>query len=91
MIEAVQQAIALAEAEDMRAIAYEESPSDWIQKIATALKENGRKGDFALVRKATGLSPGALFLGLLLGHDNWRLRQVAFYGEVEVRSRNTTE
>lgn len=90
VVEAVQQAISEAE-EDVRAIAYEESPSDWILKIATALKENHGTADFGLLRKATGLSPGALLIGLLLGHEQWILRQVAFYGEVEVRSRNTAE
>ncbi len=88
VIEAVQQAISEAEAQDVLSVAHLENPSDWIHKIAIALRENHGTADFGLLRQATGLSPGALFLGLLLGQDNWRLRQTEFYGQVTAQIRN---
>jgi hypothetical protein len=40
------------------------------------------KATFSQLLSLTQLSPGTLFLGLLLGQDNWSMSQTAFYGEV---------
>ncbi|MGB3292595.1 MAG: hypothetical protein WBB01_06405 [Phormidesmis sp.] len=85
VIEAVQMAV--QEAEDVLAITHMENPSDWIARIHMALEGRGGAASFAELRKATKLSPGALFLGLLLGQEHWDMSQSEFYGKVEVRGR----
>lgn len=85
VVEAVQ--LAVQQAEDALSVAHVENPSDWIARIARSLGDNGGLATFATLRQDTGLSPGALFLGLLLGQDNWSLWQAEFYGQVEVQSR----
>ena len=82
VVKAVQMAV--QEAEDALAIAHMENPKDWIDRIQRALEGSGGRASFGALRTATGLSPGALFLGLLLGQELWDLRQSEFYGEVQV-------
>ena len=82
VVQAVQRAV--EKAEDALAVAHHENPADWIHRIAISLQENHGSATFAHLQDATGLSPGALFLGLLLGHDNWQMRQTKFYGPVIV-------
>ncbi|MGB3293238.1 MAG: hypothetical protein WBB01_09650 [Phormidesmis sp.] len=83
VIEAVQMAV--QEAEDVLSVAHLENPKDWIGRISLALADSGGSASFAELHKATKLSPGALFLGLLLGQEQWDLRQAEFYGQVVVR------
>ncbi len=82
VVRAVQQAI--AQAEDAFSVAHLEDPADWILKIVTALQLNHGVADFEHLRLATGLSPAALLLGLLLGHDSWTLHQAQFYAPITV-------
>ena len=82
VVQAVQRAV--EKAEDALAVAHHENPNDWIQSIALSLENNQGKATFAQLQDATGLSPGALFLGLLLGHEQWQLKQTQFYGPVIV-------
>lgn len=85
VVKAVQRAV--QQTEDALAVAHLENPFDWIQKIAAALNEKGGTASFATLRQTTGLSPGALFLGLLLGQEQWSMQQETFYGQVVVKSR----
>lgn len=85
VVQAVQMAV--QEAEDALAISHMENPSDWIDRIQRALAGSGGAASFGALRNATGLSPGALFLGLLLGQEHWTMTQTEFYGQVEVRGR----
>ena len=84
VIQAVQKAVQEAEAQDVLAIAHLENPADWILRISNALEENGGSSDFAQLKQVTHLSPGALFLGLLLGQERWLLSQNQFYGTLTV-------
>ena len=87
VVKAVQAAIEEAEAHDVPAISHQENSSDWIARIATALKQNQGAASFERLQHTTGLSPGALFLGLLLGHERWGMSQSEFYGQVLVQLR----
>lgn len=71
-------------------VAHGENVQDWVDRIKTAL-DNSDSGtlDFWVIRNRTGLRPAELFLGLLLGHDNWHIKQDAFYGLVSVHSART--
>ena len=82
VVQAVQRAV--EKAEDALAVAHHENPNDWIHRIHKALENNQGTATFAQLQNDTGLSPGALFLGLLLGHENWQMRQTQFYGPVIV-------
>ncbi|MEN8446262.1 MAG: hypothetical protein ABG776_14770, partial [Cyanobacteria bacterium J06555_13] len=75
---------ALQSFEDALAVSHVEQPHQWIEKIKRALENNSGMLEFWMLQEKTGLSHGALWLGLLLGHDNWRLEQQNFYGEVWV-------
>ena len=81
--EAVEEAI--ASMETALSVAHREEPNQWIDKIYAALQKRKGTATFKQLQKITGLSSGALFLGLLLGHDLWRTQQQTFYGEVLVR------
>lgn len=81
VVNEVQQAISASEAAAAVGTAHAESPSDWGRRITAAMEGCDRKSFWSLV-EATGLSPGAVWQGLLLG--GWRLEQQEFYGEVEV-------
>ncbi|MEO0704119.1 MAG: hypothetical protein AAF050_00340 [Cyanobacteria bacterium J06649_5] len=70
--------------EQALAVSHVEQPQQWIEKIKRALENNSGRLEFWKLQSKTGLSQGALWLGLLLGHDNWRLRQHCFYGTVVV-------
>ena len=74
VVEAVQEAV--QEAEDALSVAHMEDPKDWISRIQKALQENHGSADFHQLLIGTRLSPGALFLGLLLGHEYWGLHRV---------------
>ena len=87
VIQAVKDAVEMAEAQDVLATAHVENPSVWIEKIAQALALKGGTASFGELRSATALSPGALFLGLLLGQEHWDMHQTEFYGKLEVRHR----
>ncbi|MGB3300611.1 MAG: hypothetical protein WBA76_20300 [Phormidesmis sp.] len=68
--------------EDALAVSHVEKPQEWIENIKTALEQNGGKANFWQLQRRTGLSPGALFLGLLLGHQNWVTTQIDFDGNI---------
>lgn len=85
VVDAVQQAV--QQAEDALSVAHLENPSDWIDRIHKAISLSGGRASFGALRSATGLSPGALFLGLLLGQEQWSLHQAQFYGQVVVSGR----
>ena len=68
--------------EDALAVSHVEKPQEWIENIKIALEQNGGKANFWLLQHSTGLSPGALFLGLLLGHQNWVTTQIDFDGNI---------
>ena len=85
VVKAVQEAV--QSFEDALAVSHVEQPQRWITKIKTALEEEGGTADFDTLRKLTQLSTGALFLGLLLGQENWTLGQDCFYGRVTVTVR----
>lgn len=83
VVKAVEQAIATVE--DALSVAHHENPQDWINRITTALEHNHGTLGFWMLREITRLSTGALFLGLLLGQENWTLGQQNFYGDVTVK------
>ncbi|MGB3300667.1 MAG: hypothetical protein WBA76_20580, partial [Phormidesmis sp.] len=68
--------------EDALAVSHVEKPHEWIENIKVALRQNGGEADFWLLQHSTRLSPGALFLGLLLGHQNWITTQLNFDGNI---------
>lgn len=82
VVKAVQEAI--QSFEDALAVSHVEQPQEWITRIKTALEHEGGTADFDSLKRMTQLSTGALFLGLLLGQQNWTLRQTEFYGRVTV-------
>ncbi|MGC1309360.1 MAG: hypothetical protein WA885_19235 [Phormidesmis sp.] len=82
VVKAVQEAV--QSLEDALAVSHIEQPKEWIQAIRVALRDEGGTADFDRLRDMTQLSTGALFLGLLLGQQNWELRQKDFYGQVMV-------
>lgn len=83
VVQAVEQAIAAVE--DALSVAHHENPIDWISRIKIALEHNHGTLGFWKLREVTKLSTGALFLGILLGQDNWELRQDNFYDDVVVK------
>ena len=85
VVKAVEEAI--ASVEDALRVSHHENPHDWIQRISMALEHNHSTMGFWKLREVTRLSTGALFLGLLLGQEEWTLQQQEFYGEVVVRLR----
>ena len=84
---------AIQSAEDAIAVAHAENSRDWIQRITTVLKDQSQNSamSFALLLQNTQLSPIELWLGLLLGHEHWSMRQSCFYGEVEIRLQTSEE
>ncbi|MGB3669720.1 MAG: hypothetical protein WA783_03520 [Phormidesmis sp.] len=82
VVKAVQEAV--QSFEDALAVSHVEQPQAWISRIKRALDEEGGNADFDTLKGITGLSTGALFLGLLLGQDNWTLGQDCFYGLLTV-------
>ena len=85
VVQAVEEAISTVE--DALKVSHHENPHDWIQRISMALEHNHGTIGFWQLKEVTRLSTGALFLGLLLGQENWTLRQDCFYGEVMVKLR----
>ncbi|MEO1391107.1 MAG: hypothetical protein AAFV85_27560 [Cyanobacteria bacterium J06634_6] len=92
VVRAVEEAI--DSLEDAMAVSHSENVQDWVEKIRHALLLHDRKLDetdrgkgleFWHLQHITHLTPSALFLGLLLGHENWSIRQDSFYGEVMVK------
>ncbi|MGC1306644.1 MAG: hypothetical protein WA885_05400 [Phormidesmis sp.] len=77
--------------EQAMAVSHGEQPQEWIEKIKGAISDKGGEAEFWGLQTSTGLSPGALFLGLLLGHENWTPTQLdfqdipSFYGSFSVR------
>ena len=61
------------------AVSHGEKPKEWIERIKNALADNGGEAEFWGLQRCTGLSPGALFLGLLLGQENWTPTQIDFH------------
>ena len=57
------------------AIAHSESASEWQEKILSILQLEILPIDFWALKEKTQLSPSALFLGLLLGSEDWYLRK----------------
>ena len=84
---AVTQAVeeAIVSREDALAVAHHETPQLWIEQILAALEKEPGAVSFGRLLLTTGLSPGALFLGLLLGHQHWQTTQQSFYGDVSVQ------
>ena len=80
---------AIQSAEDAIAVAHAENSRDWIERITTVLRDQiqGSAITFPLLLRSTQLSPIELWLGLLLGHDNWQLDQKCFYGEIAVQAK----
>ena len=72
------------------AVAHSENVHDWIETIRKAL-ENSSHGEveFWALLELTHLRPTELFLGLLLGLQNWELGQTEFYGQVNVCTRGS--
>ena len=72
--------------EEALSVSHVEQPQIWIDAIRGALrkKKNGT-ASFSQLSEATGLSKGALFLGLLLGQENWDIAQDHFYEQVWVQ------
>ena len=87
VIKAVEDAI--VSMEEAISVAHQEDPSSWIEHIRSTLEKERGSATFGQLRQATGITPGALFLGLLLGQDSWHLKQKEFYGEVVVELRRT--
>lgn len=85
VVKAVQEAV--QSFEDALAVSHVEQPQEWITRIKRALDKEGGTADFDSLKRITQLSTGALFLGLLLGQQNWELRQDCFYGRVTVTVR----
>jgi hypothetical protein len=55
-------------------IAHAESASDWQAKILLVLEAELEPIDFWALKNKTSLSPASLFLGLLLGSEQWYLQ-----------------
>ena len=72
--------------EQAMAVSHGEKPQEWIEMIKVALRSSGGEANFWQLQRCTGLSPGALFLGLLLGHQNWITTQIDFEGIPEFYS-----
>ena len=71
--------------EQALAVAHGENVNDWIEAIRKALgNSHNREMDFWGLHKLTRLRPAELFLGLLLGQQNWELGQSEFYGQINV-------
>ena len=85
VVKAVEEAI--ASVEDALKVAHHENPHDWICRIRKALENNQGTMGFWQMKDKTGLSSGALFLGLLLGQEEWTLGQQEFYGDLVVKLR----
>lgn len=85
VVKAVEEAV--QSFEDALAVSHVEQPQMWISTIKTALDKEGGMADFDTLKRMTQLSTGALFLGLLLGQENWEMRQDCFYGQVTVVGR----
>lgn len=68
------------------AVSHVEKPQEWINTIEAALRQNGGEANFWGLQRMTQLSPGALFLGLLLGHHNWNTTQIDFHDMPEFYS-----
>jgi len=64
--------------EQAMAVSHGEKPQEWIEKIKVALRSSGGEANFWVLQSCTRLSPGALFLGLLLGQQNWMTTQIDF-------------
>ena len=80
---------AIQSAEDAIAVAHAENSRDWIGRITAVLRDQiqGSAITFPLLLRSTQLSPIELWLGLLLGHEHWSMRQSCFYGEISVSLR----
>ncbi|MEO0519146.1 MAG: hypothetical protein AAF171_17795 [Cyanobacteria bacterium P01_A01_bin.116] len=74
--------------EEALSVSHVEQPQIWIEKIKGALHKCGGTATFCQLKKSTGLSKGALFLGLLLGQENWDIGQKTFYEQVSVTLRD---
>ena len=71
--------------EQALAVAHAENVDDWVNAIRRALENSGNgEVDFWGLHKLTHLRPAELFLGLLLGQQNWELGQPEFYGQINV-------
>ena len=70
--------------EEALAVSHVEKPQEWIQQIKGALVDKGGEANFWWLQRMTQLSPGALFLGLLLGHTHWIITQIDFDDDEEV-------
>ena len=71
--------------EQALAVAHAENVQDWIEAIRRALDDSGSgELDFWGLQQLTRLRPAELFLGLLLGQQNWELGQPEFYGQINV-------
>jgi len=67
------------------AVSHSENVEDWINAIKMALENSGNgEMEFWALHQRTRLRPTELFLGLLLGQQNWDIRQTEFYGQVNV-------
>ncbi len=75
--------------EQALAVSHSENVHDWIETIKTALNDcNDGEVEFWGPLELTGLRPTELFLGLLLGQQNWELGQHVFYGQLNVCGRD---
>ncbi|MGB7086248.1 MAG: hypothetical protein WBD47_11900 [Phormidesmis sp.] len=71
--------------EQALAVAHAENVDDWINAIKAALEDSGNgEMEFWGLQQLTKLRPAELFLGLLLGQQNWELGQPEFYGQITV-------
>ncbi|MGI8933349.1 MAG: hypothetical protein ACR2FS_04670 [Phormidesmis sp.] len=61
-------------------LAHAEDPQAWQNAIVMAMDAQPQPVGFWRLVEVTGLSPGELLLGLLMG--GWRLSQDSFYGEI---------
>lgn len=64
--------------EQAMAVSHVEKPHEWIETIESALRLHGGEANFWRLQRSTRLSFGALFLGLLLGHQRWCTTQIDF-------------
>lgn len=64
--------------------AHAEDPQKWIELIKQALATNNSAQTFWALQRETELSIGELFLGLLLGQQNWNMKQDDFYDTVYI-------
>jgi len=83
VVQAVEEAV--QNLEDALRVSHHENPNPWIQRISVSLEHSHGTMGFWKLRKVTHLSTGALFLGLLLGQENWELVQQEFYGDLVVK------